>query len=78
MSAIYFQGFNYSQKMNDLRCKAVEEIKGDSFNERHLDTAFNAINLQELDFVITNTTSIAVQDYAMVKRNYFFEVKGMR
>ena len=46
-----------------------------SFNERHLDIVFNAVNIQEIQFVIENTTSLPVQIYAFSKLDLFNEKK---
>lgn len=58
-------------KLKSLYEKAKHETVNDSFNSRHLDTAYNAISLDELRFVVENTTSRSVQDYAIIKLNYF-------
>ena len=58
-------------KLKSLYEKAKHETVNDSFNSRHLDTAYNAISLDELRFVVENTTSKSVQDYAIIKLNYF-------
>ena len=39
-----------------------------SLDTRLFDTAYKAVNIQELDFVIENTGSLMVQDYASKKK----------
>lgn len=48
-----------------------------SFDQRHLDNAYKAVNITELDFIIENTLSKSVQDYAILKKNFFYN-KGIR
>lgn len=67
----------YKEELKRLKSKA-ESIELDNFNKRHLDNAFHAITLKELDHVIENTTSIAVQDYALLKKSFFYEIKGIK
>lgn len=48
-----------------------------SYDQRHLDNAYNAVNIAELDFIIENTLNKSIQDYAILKKNYFFN-KGIK
>ena len=67
----------YNEKLNDMGF-LYNEAKAQglsSFNERHLDNACNAVSIQEIQFVIENTTSLAVQIYALGKLDLFTEGK---
>ena len=76
MKATIEQLNNLSVVVKNLENK-VRLIELDSFNMRHFDTALNAVSLRELDFVIENCNSRTIQDYAIVKKRFFFE-KGIK
>lgn len=42
-----------------------------SLESRLFDTAYKAVNIQELDFVIENTGNLMVQDYALKKKIFW-------
>ena len=46
-----------------------------SLDSRLFDTAYKAVNIQELDFVIENTGSLMVQDYALKKKIFWLAKK---
>jgi len=54
----------------------IEKHRLGTYNERLLDIAYKAVHSEELNFVIENTTSMKVQDYALLKL-VFFTSKGV-
>jgi hypothetical protein len=41
------------------------------FDKWYLDTTYQAVSIKELDHVIENTTSKAVQDFALAKKLFY-------
>jgi hypothetical protein len=56
------------------REKFIKEFKlkdMTSLQQRHFDTAYKAVNKEELHFVIENTDNRIIQDYAILKLTFF-------
>lgn len=56
-------------KENHIKEFLLKNLSG--FDQRQFDTAYKAVNKQELEFVIENTRSREIQDYAILKLNLF-------
>ena len=50
---------------------AIKSMELTSLQARHFDIAKNAVNDDELDFVIKNTDHRTIQDYAIFKANFW-------
>lgn len=68
---------NKNQEYKDLVDKISANHDLSSFDKAHLDRTYKAVTIPELDFVIENTTSKAVQDFALSKK-LFYASKGMK
>ena len=66
------QKLDHQTELSYLYSKA-ESQDHSSFDQRHLDNAYNAVNIRELQFVIENTESISIKDYAFSKLVLFGE-----
>lgn len=50
---------------------AIQSMELTSLQARHYDIAKNAVNDDELDFVIKNTDHRSIQDYAIFKATFW-------
>lgn len=65
-------------RLKELESVISTMIKRDemsTFNIRHFDNAYNAVNTDELNFIIINTSSMLIQDYSTIKRDLFLNKK---
>lgn len=67
---------NKNKEYKEVFEKILKYNNLSSFDAAHLHRTYQAITIEELDFVIENTTSQSVQDFALAKKLFYASKKA--